>query len=658
MKNLRNSIWAVVLAAGSLTFTGCVDQIKLGDSFLEKANGEDVNVDLIFSAKVYTEYLVWQCYEGLYHPFKGCYTLNSGVMEGLSDLIHSELGWDELARVQYTGIQKASDANPGWVQSRFAFITQGGIQEMSNQSKRSIWNCVRDCELLIDNISKVPDMSDAEKARYTAECKVILACKYLDGIRHFGGLPVVDHAFKGDDQMEEGRATLEKTVSFAVGLLNEAIDEPNLPWNLPDTDLATWAGRMTKASAVGLKAKLLGYVASPIFNSDTPYCTEQPQEAVDARQVWYGNYDMQRWQDVADACKQFFDMNAQNGNYYHLVEATSKTEEGYRAAYRAAYRARGNSEKIIEVHDRVYMQEWDQCPGNVWHSGAMAATLDWMEMFPWADGKSYDGAKYYNQKPASKDIFQGRDPRLYETMVVQTPSFKFQTYNEDNPVQLWKGGEFLVSRNKYESAKVHGFPTYKYVLDLGSVDQGGLGTIDREPVQVSYLRMAEMYLIYAEALAELGKNKEALDQLNVVRNRVGLGKIEEKDPQLNLLSSKENLINEILRERACELGFECETRFHDMNRRVLIRDFKKKLRGLTVYRLDDNGERVEKAWNKEKEPFPTKFEYVPFEIGSVSPHPRFVWNNPELWSNKWLLAPLPPDEINKNYGLTQNPGWN
>ena len=29
----------------------------------------------------------------------------------------------------------------------------------------------------------------------------------------------------------------------------------------------------------------------------------------------------------------------------------------------------------------------------------------------------------------------------------------------------------------------------------------------------------------------------------------------------------------------------------------------------------------------------------------------------ERWSNKWLLVPLPPDEINKNYGLTQNPGW-
>ena len=255
MKKLTYYAAALLLAGGLLTTTSCVDQIRVGDGFLEKAEGEDVNEDLIFSSKVYTEYLLWQCYEGLYSPFKGCYTLNSGVMEALSDILHSELGWDENGRMFYTGNLTAANANSGWVQSRFAFISQGGIQNMSNQSKRSIWNCVRDCELLIDNISRVPDMTDAEKARYTAEAKIILASKYFDGIRHFGGLPIVDHAFSGEEQLSEGRSTIEATVNYAVGLLDQAIAEPNLPWALPDADLNTWAGRMTKGAAYALKAK-------------------------------------------------------------------------------------------------------------------------------------------------------------------------------------------------------------------------------------------------------------------------------------------------------------------------------------------------------------------------------------------------------------------
>lgn len=655
MKKIKYITCAACIAFATFSFTGCVDQIRVGDGFLEKAEGEDVNEDLIFSKKVYTEYLLWQCYEGLYSPFKSCYTLNSGLMESLSDIMHSELGWDDLGRMFYTGNLTATNANPGWVQSRFAFISQGGIQNMNNTSKRSIWNCVRDCELLIDNIHRVPDMTDAEKARYTAEAKIILASKYLDGIRHFGGLPIVDHAFKGDEQLAEGRSSLEKTVNFAVDLLNQAIAEPNLPWNLPEADLATWAGRMTKASAVGLKAKLLHYVASPIFNNATPYCTEEPQEAVNQLQVWYGNYDAARWDAVIAACEEFFRMNQENGNYYKLVEATSPTEEGYRMAFRKAYRSRGNKETLVEVHDRVYMTDWDQSPANVWHSGACAATLDWMEMFPWADGKNFDGQKYYNQVPASKDIFADRDPRLYETMVVQKRNYKYQIYGEDNPVQMWVGGEFKVNGSDW-ACKPWGFPTYKYMLDMGSDDQGGMGTIDDEPIQISYLRLAEIYLIYAEALAEKNRNVEALENLNIVRNRVGLANIEVKNPELNLTSNKELLIQEIMRERACEIGFECENRFHDMNRRLLINDFKKHLRGMRIYRLDNQGKRVEKPWSKNSgDPFPTAFEYEPYEIQGSNP--RFVWKNPDRWSNKWILAPLPPEEINKNYGLTQNPGW-
>ena len=658
MKKLYINIITALLTAMPLICTSCVDDVKVGDAFLDKAKGEDVNQDLIFSKKVYTEYLLWQCYEGLYCPFKNCYSLNAGVMESLSDIMHSELGWDDVGREFYTGHLSAANANPGWVQSRFAFISQGGIQNMSNQSKRSIWNCVRDCELLIDNVDRVPDMTDAEKARFKAEAKVILASKYLDGIRHFGALPIVDHAFKGKDQMESGRATLEETVDFAVGLIDEAVAEPNLPWNLTASEIATWEGRVTKASALGLKAKLLDYVASPIFNNSQPYCSAEPQDAVEARQVWYGNYDVKRWQAVVDACEEFFRMNAANGDYYQLITATDNTEEAYRLAFRKAYRSRDNREALLSIHDRVYMKEWDQCPANVWHSGAIAATLDWMEMFPWANGKNFDGQKYYNQKPAKVDIFEHRDPRLYESMLVQKKDYKYQMYGPANPVQLWEGGEFIVTGSTGWNCRPHGFATYKYVLDLGSDDQGGQGIIDDEPVQFAYMRLAELYLIYAEALAETDRLADAIQQLNIVRARVGLPDIAAANPELSLSSNKDNLIKEIMRERACELGFEFESRFHDMNRRMMTADFVKPLRGMKIYRIDDAGNRVERKWNPDTEPFPTKFEYVPYAISEKTGNARFVWSHPEAWSNKWFLAPLPPDEINKNYGLTQNPGWN
>ena len=98
MKNIYINIITALLTAMPLICTSCVDDVKVGDAFLDKAKGEDVNQDLIFSKKVYTEYLLWQCYEGLYCPFKNCYSLNAGVMESLSDIMHSELGWDDVGR--------------------------------------------------------------------------------------------------------------------------------------------------------------------------------------------------------------------------------------------------------------------------------------------------------------------------------------------------------------------------------------------------------------------------------------------------------------------------------------------------------------------------------------------------------------------------------
>ena len=88
----RNSIKSILLLT-IISFVGvaCVDEIKFGNAFLEKAPGEDVNEDVIFSKKVYTDYLLWQCYEGLFTPFKNCYAGN-GQFETLSDIMHSEEG--------------------------------------------------------------------------------------------------------------------------------------------------------------------------------------------------------------------------------------------------------------------------------------------------------------------------------------------------------------------------------------------------------------------------------------------------------------------------------------------------------------------------------------------------------------------------------------
>ena len=82
--------------------------------------------------------------------------------------------------------------------------------------------------------------------------------------------------------------------------------------------------------------------------------------------------------------------------------------------------------------------------------------------------------------------------------------------------------------------------------------------------------------------------------------------------------------------------------------------FTKPLHEIRIYRLDGAGNRLtegDQRWDPST-PWP-KFEYEIQEI--VNGHRR--WWDPGFWTNKWYLDPVSRIEVQKKYGLTQNPGW-
>ena len=216
----------------------------------------------------------------------------------------------------------------------------------------------------------------------------------------------------------------------------------------------------------------------------------------------------------------------------------------------------------------------------------------------------------------------------------------------------WVGGAMYYDQNNFGDAAsddaASGYRKFKWMLDYTN------DRMNDQFIGVSYIRLAEMYLIRAEALAETGNYAGALEDLHVVRSRVGLGRLETMNPQLRLTSNKENLINEILRERNCEIGAECGDRLYDMVRRKRQDLFTKTLHEIRVYRLDADGNRLtdgDQRWDPST-PWP-KFEY---EKPAIVNGARRWWE-PNFWTNKWYLDPVSRIEVQKKYGLTQNPGW-
>jgi len=254
MKHL--SKWFIATLAGVALFSSsCVDQVKFGDSFLEKAPGVAVTQDTIFGKATYARAFLWNTYSKLYYALPVYWNtvegkMNTGIFEMMSDCWHSHTDWNGINRKYYSGSYKAGDEDSS-DDTRFGY------------TKENCWEAIRAALLFVENVERVPDMEDAEKKRLAAEAKVIVASRYFDLFRHFGGLPLIKETYDVQPSYELPRATVEETVNYMINLLDEAAATPQLPWDL-GTDDTNWQGRFTKAAAMGLKCKILLFAASPM----------------------------------------------------------------------------------------------------------------------------------------------------------------------------------------------------------------------------------------------------------------------------------------------------------------------------------------------------------------------------------------------------------
>ena len=659
------------MASGILT--ACVDDINVGNAFLEKAPGVDINVDTVFSKAEYTRNFLWSAYGQLYCTYTAGNMMNGAPIDVLSDSYHCYVSWGGPKQSYYPGglTEDAQDTDNGNYQGKFSYSTIGGLDSDAG-GRVSIYETVRKCWQLIENIDRVPDMTADEKSRLRGEAYTIMASRYYDAFRNFGGLCLVKKAYPVGENFTDGRSTAWQTVEFIDSLIQCAINEPGFIWNIPNADIGQWSGRLTRASARALRAKVWMFAASPLFNSNEPYMRyeKRPTGLENEEHVWFGKEDPSLWQRCLQYCNDFFNDNAANGDYYQLIQPETQNEAGYRMAYRRAYRYRNNEtrhEKIFDVHPTQYLSDevvngsvvnhwgwgWAGFALDCYRQGGAVPTNELMECFGMQDGRVFPYSDIYGpgKNPNGYDIFADRDPRLYETMLVPRHDVPAGFgWNGRNYSDTWVGG-VMDKDSKFNNADdiASGYCKYKWLLDYY-----GDAQMNDEYIGVSYIRLAEMYLIRAEAKAETGDLRGALDDLHVVRSRVGLGRLEAMNPTLNLTSNKENLINEILRERNCEIGAECGDRLYDMVRRKRQDLFTKPLHEIRIYRLDAAGNRLtegDQQWDPST-PWP-KFEYEKPQIVNGARR----WWDPGYWTNKWYLDPVSRIEIQKGYGLTQNPGW-
>ncbi|MBQ7511232.1 MAG: RagB/SusD family nutrient uptake outer membrane protein [Prevotella sp.] len=693
IKALANKITVIGCCLLVIGLNACTDDIKFGSSFLEKAPSSDVTEDTVFNNAEYTRQFVTAIYAKQYYGLP--YLYNEllpnhtspwvGKFDALTDCWQLHYNGTQVYKVYYSGTLNSSNNT--------LFMYNG----------EQMWEAVRAGYKFLEHIADVPGMTQSEKSRLIAETKCLIASQYFQMFQHYGGLPLITKTYSGTESTYQApRATVEETVNYIVQLLDDAINTPDtdFPWALYGDDFTNNAGRWTKAGAMALKVKTLLLAASPLYNADKPYFGGS-SAAEQQHLVWYGNYDATRWTKVKDACEAFFNKLNANPGSYELSQAVSDgwstpSVNDYRLAYRKGYFLRDSREIIHSVRVNGY----DNLSGGRynWHSwinngrNSYCPTQEYVEMFSWSDGTPFNwdesAALAYDKHPTGKssvwcleqmfkkgeahasiqqeltNVRLTRDPRLYEEVICNGIKKNLDWTSANMSGDIWEtyvgGTDAKQSAVNETGMYATGYMFEKYYLGNGS---GGGNSLRRGTQWVS-LGLPEMYLYYAEALMQTGDLTKALDQIEVIRKRVGLTKkLSTIYPEIK--SDKDVLLRELLRERACELGLS-DARWFDMIRYKRTDWMTKELHGLLVYRLkeDQSGQLVrstdpwvdgdKKTDNQSTEP--NRFEFEKFTLRNIR---RAQWDkqpdDPDVL--KFLMSPFPLKEVNLGYGLIQNPGW-
>jgi len=477
-----------------------------------------------------------------------------------------------------------------------------GLQNVVNpyaENMDYIYRALRDCNIFLENVGKVPDLKEAERKRWIAEVKFLKAYQHFYLLRKYGPIPLVKENLPVNadvNQVKVFRAPVDSCFNYITSLLDEAI--PGLPVTIdnPTREL----GRITQLIALTFKAKVLVTAASPLFNGNTD---QQTLKNHDGTQLFNQTVSKAKWDSAAAACKRAIDMADGLGMklYYYQpafqqfqLTDTIMTQLSIRNAITEKWNSEiiwGNTmmntthlqELLTPFLDVRYLDETVT-------RGLYSPTLKIAEMYyscngvPISEDKTWNYSTRYALRKATDDykiyIRNGattaglnfdREPRFYADMGFDTGIWYGQgNYDDSKDQSLFAlAAKFKEPQGvgKPGYATVTGYYIKKLVHYQNVIVQTGY-SVSAYPWPT--LRLADLYLLYAEALNEsAGPTDEVHTYLDLIRKRAGLQSVKDSWTQFSSNPGKfatQNGMREIIhQERLIEMAFEAQ-RFWDLRR--------------------------------------------------------------------------------------------
>ncbi len=507
------------------------------------------------------------------------------------------------------------------------------------------WIYIRQTNIFLERAQVIPetgvtDFIDEVELNYLkAQARFLRAYYHFLLFELYGPIPIMDFVESPTNtRIDYARNSVDEVVQFIYNELTDIADDlrdPNL------NDLTTLA-IPTKGTALALRAKLMVFAASPLFNGGYDAALDLTNN--DGKRL-FPDYDASKWQKALDACQAFIDYA--NAGHYALFKAYD--QEGNIDPDKSIYELHNSFNKeVIFARSSV---DWGNVStpsgfdglslprgvrGGTQSTGHLSVLQELVDDFFMVDGLSIEESPLYREDgfTASADedltgnteagtfrMYINREPRFYQCVFYN--GRRWHIGNE----QVWfqKGGN---SDNRFPNHAKTGYVSYKR-LNRSVYDQGSHPKSLYRPGIL--MRLADFYLLYAEALNEVDPSDPRIIQyVDFVRERAGIPLLADIKPEIK--GNKELQKAAIVAERRVELATEGQ-RYFDV-RRWMIAGNKPGNggQGGQFHGMDMNAEAL------------------------VDFYRRTVIET-RTWENNMYLAPIGTDVLQNSALLVQNPGY-
>ena len=525
-------------------------------------------------------------------------------------------------RFNNTGLDAACDesepvADPNVYTYR---LSNGGINP-TNADKglwTTVYTMVRAANVFLRNQQNLP-VSATTKDYWVGQVRFLRAWYLSLLVKHYGGIPLIgDVVYNDGDKIDVLRSSYEECVNYIISELDMAAA------TIPDAYISGDVNqlRITKGTVLGVKARVLLYAASPLFNSGSR--SDDPGHL-----LTFPAADNERWRKAADAAKAVINLGV------HQLYTASATP-----LYTLFLQNTPQPEHIL-----VYWQPWTtgnnfyvenssnpQSRGsNNGYAGARYfPTQELVDAFDMINGLSINDP-LSGYPGIGNNMYNNRDPRLGYT-IHYNGSLRNMGSLGNQPVNTYTGviptGNAAATSAGTDgiytsTGTTTGYFRYKMCNNFGV---GGGSELYRPWVVMRY---AEILLNAAEATNEYyGPVSEVYNWLIQIRSRAGIQAGANGLYGLKPGMNKEEMRAAIWKERRVELAFE-EHRFWDVRRWKIAPQ---------TENAETHGMEITRAANG-------TFSY------------RTIVVRKHVFTDAMYFWPIPQSEIVKSPALIQNPGY-